>query len=488
VARRGADVIVPDWLNRQAAARPHQPAIVTRGRITTWAALEGRVARAVVALGAAGIGPGARVATLLPNGLALVTLIHAAPRAGAALVPLDPHAPAAEVARIVSVTRPGLVVVERTRASAARAAADRARVSVEDLFDVDQPANDPAPRLDLEAPHTIIGTSGTTGEPKAVVLTAANHLWSALGSGARLGACPGDRWLACLPLWHVGGLAIVLRSAIFGFGVVLEPGFQLEAVARALAHDGVTMISLVPTALGRLLSARVPPPPSLRCALIGGAAAAAALLARAQAAGWPVAPTYGATEAASQIATAAPDDAAILHGSVGHPLWPTRVRILRTDGSEATPDESGQIAVQGPTVARGYLRRDQRIARVTVDGWLRTGDLGRRAADGTLTVLGRSDERIITGGENVAPAEVEAVLQQLPGVAEVAVAGIPDPEWGQAVTAWIVPRPGAALTLDGLRAAARAHLAPYKLPRRLVLVDALPRAASGKVRRRALRT
>jgi len=481
-------VIVPDWVNRQAAARPHHPAIVARSGVTTWAALEERVARALVALRAAGIGPGARVATLLPNGSALVSLIHAAPRVGAALVPLDPRARPAEVARIVSVTRPSLVVVdERTPEPAARAAANSARVSVEDLFDVDQPATDPAPGLDLDAPHTIICTSGTSGGPKAVVLTAANHLWSALGSGARLGACPGDRWLACLPLWHIGGLAIVLRSAIFGFGTVLEPGFQIDAVTRALAQTGVTLISLVPTALARLLAAGVQPPASLRCALIGGAAASPALLTRAQAAGWPVAPTYGSTEAASQIATAAPTDAAIFRGSVGHPLWPTRVRILRTDGSEATADEDGEIAVRGPTVAPGYLRSDGSIARGTVAGWLRTGDVGRRAADGTLTVLGRSDERIITGGENVAPAEVEAVLQQLPGVAEVAVAGIPDPEWGQAVTAWIVPRPGAELTLDGLRAAARAQLGPYKLPRRLVLVDALPRTASGKVRRRVLR-
>jgi O-succinylbenzoic acid--CoA ligase len=313
------------------------------------------------------------------------------------------------------------------------------------------------------------------------VLTAGNHLWSALGSAARLGAHRDDRWLACLPLSHVGGLAVVLRAAIHGATVVLQHGFDVEEVARALRDERVTLVSLVPTALGRLASLR--PPPTLRCALIGGAAASPGVLASAHSRGWPVAPTYGCTEAASQVATAPPGT---LDG-VGQPILPTRVRIVRSDGGTAAVDEDGEIHVSGPTVTPGYAEPDGSLRPSARDGWLRTGDLGRLDGAGALRVLGRRDDVIVTGGENVAPAEVEAVLGALPAVAEVAVAGVDDAEWGRAVAAWVVPRPGAAPTLAALRDAARGRLAAHKLPRRLYLVDALPRTAAGKVRRSALR-
>ncbi len=450
-------MILPDWLRCQAAVRPDHPAVITPSATTTFAELDRRVAFVARRLRATGV---RRVGSLLPNGLALVELIHAAPRAGVALVLMDPRSTDAE-----------------TRGQAAAA-------GVELLLrtELDGPLAPPwEPTVDLDAAHTVVFTSGTSGGAKPVALTAGNHLWSAVGSAARLGAHHDDRWLACLPLWHVGGLAIVLRAVIHGATAVVQSGFDVDAVTRALVEQRVTMLSLVPTALGRLLDVR--PPPSLRCALIGGAAASPALLARAHANGWPVAPTYGCTEAASQIATAMPGTT----DGVGHPLFPTHVRIVRPDGSAAAPDEDGAIEVQGPTVTPGYLMPDGTVRDPTVDGWFRTGDLGRRDVGGALHVLGRRDDVIVTGGENVAPAEVEAVLASLPDVAEVAVAGVADEAWGQAVAAWVVPRAGTRPSLDAMRTAARAALAPHKLPRRLFVVDALPRTAAGKVRRTALR-
>jgi len=476
-------VIVPDWLDRAAGVRPEHPALVTPEETLSFAALAARVASRTRGLRAAGVTAGTHVGALLPNGAALVELVHAVPRLGATLVLLDPRGTPAEIARQVRRAGVRLVVAdETTRAAAAGVDVD---VVVGPLADPGVRVDDPPPLLDLAAPHTVVFTSGTAGDAKPVVLTAGNHWWSAAGSAARLGAHADDRWLACLPCWHVGGLAILLRSAMYATTVVLHAGFRVEAVERALHEDGITMVSLVPTALGRLRATRAPA--RLRCALVGGAAASIDLLSEAHAHGWPVAPTYGCTEAASQIATAAPGDPRGLAGTVGLPLLPTRVRIVRADDTVAGPGETGGIDVSGPTVTPGTLDERGTLVPPALDGWLRTGDLGSLDPDGALRVLGRRDDVIVTGGENVVPQEVEGVLASLPGVAEIAVAAVADPEWGHVVAAWVVPQPGAVPTLDALRAAARARLAPHKLPRRLYLVAALPRTAAGKVRRAALR-
>jgi O-succinylbenzoic acid--CoA ligase len=469
-------VTVPDWLQAQARARADHPALVLRdGRRISYAVLERDAAGLAARLRDAGAAAGVPVGVSLRNGPALVTAILATPRTGAPLVLCDPRWTPAETARACAAAGVRVFIGDGD------APAGTVRVDPDGVG-----ATRPAPMLVLDRPHTVVFTSGTTGDPKPVVLTASNHLWSALGSAARLGMMPDDRWLACLPLWHVGGLAVVLRSVLAGATVLLHDGFDVDAVARSFRKDAPTLVSLVPTALARLRD--VAPPPSLRVALVGGAAATPDLLRDAAARGWPVAPTYGCTEAASQIATAAPGGRHALAGSVGLPLLPTRVRIVRSDGTPAAVDEDGEIQVQSPTVSPGRLGADGTLVPVVgADGWLRTNDIGRLAPDGALRVLGRRDDVIVTGGENVAPAEVEAVLAALPDVAEVAVAAVPDAEWGHAVAAWVVPAPGATPTLAGIRDAARAHLAPHKLPRRLFLVDVLPRTAAGKVRRTALR-
>ncbi len=480
-------MIIPDWLRRQAAVRPDHPAVETESETVSFRALERRVGLLTRRLRATGVERGACVAALLRNGLPLVELVHAVPRLGAALVLLDPRLSAPEAAERAAHARARLVIAEDDTAAAAGAAAAASGAALSVVAPGESPCSEvtsssggePDPLVDLDVPHTILFTSGTSGEPKAVVLTAGNHLWSALGSAARLGVHRDDRWLACLPLTHVGGLSIVLRSVLAGTTVVLHRRFDPDAVARALAIDRVSVVSLVPTTLGRLLPS-FGVAPALRCVLLGGAAPTPDLLAAARARGLPLAITYGLTEAASQVATAPPGGTAPL------PLLHTSVRIVRADGSAALPEERGGIEVRGPTVTPGYLARDGTLRDPTVDGWLPTGDRGTLDERGALTVSGRRDDVIVTGGENVDPAEVEAVLATHPEVAEVAVAGVPDPEWGQAVAAWIVPRSSVRPTLDELRATCRARLAPHKLPRRLTWVDALPRTATGKVRRATL--
>jgi O-succinylbenzoic acid--CoA ligase len=316
----------------------------------------------------------------------------------------------------------------------------------------------------------VIHTSGSTSAPRPVELTYANFLWSALGSGVALGVDPRERWLCALPLAHVGGLSILLRSAIQATTAVIHERFDTDRVLGALRQQQITLVSLVATTLARLLDAGLSEPPALRHALTGGGPVPEALVRRALAAGVPVTATYGLTEACSQVSTAGP------------PLFCTRVRI---------DPSCGEILVAGPTVAP---------AAAAADGWLHTGDLGELDRHGWLSVGGRAAETIVTGGENVAPAEVEAALESHPDVLEAAVVGREDERWGEAVTAIVVlraqPRPSgqglpASPPAGVVEAELRAHcaktLAAFKVPKHVsVSTTPLPRTRSGKLLRREL--
>jgi len=319
---------------------------------------------------------------------------------------------------------------------------------------------------DLGAICSQVATSGTTGGPRPVGLTYGNHLWSAVGSAFNLGVDPDDRWLCCLPLHHVGGLSILMRSVIYGTGAVVHDGFDVDAVADSLERDGVTLASLVTTQLVRLLESGVDVS-APRVILVGGGPVPSEVLEEALGRGATVVQTYGLTEAASQVTTLAPADARRKLGSAGRPLLTTHLRI-----------QEGEILVQGPTIAPGAADED---------GWLHTGDLGSIDADGFLYVTDRIGDVIVTGGENVIPAEVEAVLLSHPDVADAAAVGRADPEWQEAVTAVVVACEGADVSAEALRAHCAAELSPYKVPKRFEFVAELPRTASGKVMRRALR-
>jgi O-succinylbenzoic acid--CoA ligase len=319
---------------------------------------------------------------------------------------------------------------------------------------------------DLDALHCRILTSGTSGGPRPIGLTYGNHLWSAVGSAFNLGVEPTDRWLCCLPLFHVSGLSIVMRSVIYGTAVVVHDRFDVDRVASALEGDGVTVISLVATQLARLLEAGVDLLP-LRAALVGGGPVTDAVLEEAVGRGATVVQTYGLTETASQVTTLAPSDAERKLGSSGRPLLTTHLRI-----------SGGEILVQGPTVAPGCADEA---------GWLHTGDLGRIDDDGFLYVEGRLGDVIVTGGENVLPAEVEEVLLRHPAVADAAAVGRADSEWQEAVTAVVVIRNGAEVSADDLRRHCQAELAGFKVPKRFEFAAELPRTASGKLMRRELR-
>ena len=437
-----------NWLAQRSQTCPDRLGLVAGGTELTYAELEAEAIVVARRLAARGVRRDATVALELPPGPELVVVLHALMKLGAVAYPLDPRLASAEREAELERAGPILVVSEPVDLTATEA----------DL-----------PLLgehELDAVQCRILTSGTSGRPRPVGLTYGNHLWSAVGSAFNLGIEPSDRWLCCLPMHHIAGFSIALRSAIYGTTAVVHDGFDTDRIAESLEGDGVTLVSLVATQLSRLLEAGVDLLP-LRAVLVGGGPVPKEVLEEAIGRGATVVQTYGLTEAASQVTTLAPEDATRKLGSAGRPLLTTHLRIV-----------DGEILVQGPTVAPGCA---------DVDGWLHTGDLGRIDEDGFLYVTDRLGDMIVTGGENVMPAEVEEVLLRHPAVADAAAVGRADPEWQEAITAVVVLRNGASVSADELRDHCSQSLAAFKVPKRVEMVDELPRTSAGKLLRRELR-
>jgi o-succinylbenzoate---CoA ligase len=437
-----------DWLTRRAGTHARRPALILDSGVVEYRELDVAATRAARRLAALGVGEGERVATTLPPGLAFAELLHALPRLGASLVPLNTRLTAAERRWQLEDSGARLCVEEPL---AGHEAEPRLRTEV-----------------DPDAEHSLIYTSGTTGRPLGVSLTHRNHTASALASAWNLGVHPDDRWLCVLPLFHVGGLAILLRSAVYGTAAVVHDGFDAGRVAAELAAGQITLASLVPTMLRRLVEAGLERAPALRAALLGGGPVPRDLLEWSAERGLPVLQTYGMTQTSSQIATLRAAEAVARSGSAGRPL----------PGVELSISGEGEILVRGPMVAPGALDPEDR--------WLHTGDRGRLDEEGYLWVEGRLKDVIVSGGENVACAEVEQVLEEHPGVLEAAVVGRPDPEWGELVVAYVVAKGDGALDRAQLDAHCRERLAGYKVPRAVHVVDSLPRNAAGKLLRREL--
>jgi O-succinylbenzoic acid--CoA ligase len=441
-------VLLDNWLAQRASTSPDRIALVGDGVSLTYSELEDAATGAARRLAGLGVRQDSPVRLTMPAGIDYAVLLHAVMKLGAIALPTDP--------RLSQDERGGTAI-------------DASAVEISGAADAGSHEAD-LPLLgeiDLDAVYCRILTSGTAGTPRPIDLTYGNHLWSAVGSAFNLGVDPADRWLCCLPLFHVGGLSILLRAAIYGTTAVIHDGFDLDRVAESLERSEVTVVSLVSTMLTRLVDAgaAIENP---RAILVGGGPVSEEILVEAMGLGATVVQTYGLTEASSQVTTLSPAEAEdeSKRGSAGRPLLTTHVRIM-----------DGEILVQGPTVAPGMA---------DVDGWLHTGDEGRIDDEGFLWVEGRRDDMIVTGGENVAPREVEQVLSQHPDVADAAVVGRPDPDWQNAVVAVVVPREGAVPETDALRDWCRERLAPYKVPKGFELTDELPRTASGKLLRREL--
>jgi len=343
-----------DWLAHRAEVSPDHTALMYGDESWTYTALNQRVAALCARLSEFRIRAGERVAVAMPNSPDYVRLIHALARLGAVIVPLNMRLSSVEGIKQIQQSDSRHVVAMRSTSEIV-SFWEGNPLLIEDVPIWARDESDWLSRpLDLDATQGIVFTSGTTGQPKGAMLTFANHLWSAQASAYRLGTLPEDRWLACMPLYHVGGQAIILRACLYGITVVLHDGFDVERVSRALDDQQITMVSLVPTMLKRLMEYRGDRavPESVRCVLIGGAAATKQVVDEALACGWPISLTYGLTEAASQVVTATPDEVRRKPGSVGKALMFSQVRIVDENGAQLPCGEIGEIAISGPTVMR----------------------------------------------------------------------------------------------------------------------------------------
>ncbi len=469
-------------LASHAARIPDRIALIDGGKRWSWSELHEQ-ARAVAALlqNRNGIRTGDVIATLLDNNAAHVILLHAIFLCGATAAPLNTRLAPAERVRQLAHLGPRLLVTgDEAQYPGIAVLHPDSLIPVDpgDRHEEYQPVADDEGGL-----CSILYTSGSTGEMKAVPHTWANHRASAEGSAVNLGVREDDNWLCVIPLYHIGGFAIVTRSLRYGTSMTLQQASQPLAMAHTMRRENISLLSVVPTVLQRMIEADDALSggtlPSLRAILLGGASASPALWAEVLARDLPVLGTYGLTETCSQVVTASPRSWRSMAGSAGRPIGGAELRILDEGGGRLPSGTPGEIAVHGAMVTEGYLRNDILTAGRFREGWFHTGDIGTIDARGLLRVLGRRDDMIVTGGENVYPSEIEDVLIRHPGVREAAVTGIEDRAWGARIAAVLVLR--TAVADAELDAWCRVALAGYKIPRKWIRVDALPRTASGKI-------
>jgi o-succinylbenzoate---CoA ligase len=437
-----------------------------------------------------GLRNGHRLATLAENTMEHVVLLHAAWLLGVTTIPLNIRLGNAERRRQLELLRPDLFLLQVNMAAAHEGQSLSTVCRTEDLaslpFDasVDTFRGYEPKEQDI---LSILFTSGSTGQAKAVAHTWGQHRASAGASKNNLGAYADDAWLCIIPLFHIGGLAILVRCLLHGGAVVLPRDNDASTYAEELRH-GVTLASLVPTVLHRILQAdpglAKANCPRLRAILLGGAPATETLWRDITRRGLPALGTYGMTESCSQVCTAPLHDAATYAGTAGLPLAGVELRIVDENGSIVEKEAQGEIQLRGPMIMTGYIDNPQLNAERFSDGWFCSGDVGMVKPNGALVVLGRRDDMILSGAENIHPNEIERVLLDHPGIHEAAVLGVADEEWGQKLAAALCPK---SVDEEEIEQWCRERLGAMKTPRLWRLLDELPRSATGKVDRNALR-
>ncbi|WP_304459378.1 o-succinylbenzoate--CoA ligase [Alicyclobacillus sendaiensis] len=439
-----------------------------------------------------GLNPGDRVSLISKDGIVSTLMIHALIQLEVVLVPINTRLSPSEMIWQIRNTGTKLLVYDSDQEEKVREI--QALMTDSDRFnswlfcsEYEGFSRIQRKNIELNAVQSIIHTSGTTGVPKGAQITFGNHWWSATGVAFRLGIHKEDRWLVPVPLFHVAGQNVIIRSVIYGTTAIIQSSFDPERVNRMIDEKHITIVSVVPTMLKRMLDHRgnKPYPKELRCVLLGGGPASKALLEQAEALRLPVCLSYGLTESNSQIATLEPQDRLRKFGSVGNPMATTEIRIV-SNNEDVPPGTVGEIVLRGPSIISGYFNNDEANKKSFRDGWFYTGDLGYLDEDGYLYVKDRRSDLIISGGENIYPAEVEAVIMEYEGVAEVGVVGMPDDEYGQVPVAVIVMNPGFSLHKDDFLEFCRKRLAKYKIPQKIYLAESLPHNASGKLVRRQL--
>lgn len=488
------NVSLDAWVRERSQRSEQRPALTFRGETWTYREFGERVDRFAGALREGGVGPGDRVGYLGLNHASFLVCVFAASRLGAIFVPLNFRLAAPEIEFAVNDAGIHTLLVAPTHEALVEGI--RSSLCCRRYLPVD-PLPEGAPVTDSIAGADDVAllmyTSGTTGRPKGAMLTHGNIWWNNTNALLTMDFLEDDVSLNSAPLFHIGGLNVTtLATFMKGAHLVLHEQFAPDAFFDDVARYRVTTHFAVPAMLlflsqhERFAASDLS---SLRSIIVGGAPVPEPLLRTYIARGVTLHQGYGLTETSPMVTFLTPEWALRKLGSAGRTPLFTKLRLVKGDGTIVTePRERGEICVHGPNVMAGYWRQPEETAKtIDADGWLHTGDIGEVDEEGFLYVCDRVKDMVITGGENVYPAEIESVLYKHPAIAEVAVIGVPDEQWGETVAAVVALKPGMSLTLEELRAFAEPSLAHYKLPKCLWFVDALPRNPAGKVLKAQLR-
>ncbi|WP_347549185.1 o-succinylbenzoate--CoA ligase [Pseudalkalibacillus hwajinpoensis] len=480
---------MPNWLHKRASMTPERIAVIENNQQLTYKELNEKSIGIANGMKNEGIAKGQHIGFLMQNGLNAAVCLHALMYIGAVIVPLNHRLTGPELSFQVEDAELSFVIADaelENKALNALGDANSTLVIWEALIP-DPNSDELETIISLDQLHTIMYTSGTTGKPKGVMLTYGNHWWSAVSSSLNLGLHTEDRWLCAVPMFHMSGLSILLRSVIYGVTMIIQPRFDPHSVNQSIQQEGISVVSVVSAMLKRMLDdlADENYPSTLRCVLLGGGPAPYPLLSICETKNIPVFQTFGMTETASQLVTLSPEYMLDKQGSAGKALFPSEVKIS-DNGKMLSQGEHGEILVKGPTVTKGYWKRKEATELSLRNGWLHTGDIGYLDGDGFLFVLDRRKDLILSGGENVYPAEIEAALFEHKEVKDAGVTGMIDEKWGEVPIAFVV-RGDDGVTEGELLAFLSERLAGYKLPKSISFVSELPRNGANKLQRTLLK-
>ena len=497
--------MIIDWIAHNALNLPNKTATIElpSGREETYAQMHDRVGRIADWLKGLGVERGDRVGVLALNSIDTLDIIFATWRIGAVHLALNFRLTPSELDYIIGDAEPKVLIADVELADSVSALS----VEIEHIIETDglggdtdfeARTRDAAPvtemvELEPEDQCMLMYSSGTTGLPKGVIITCGMMLWAQVNAGAAMGCTQDMVSLAVMPLFHIGGLQVFTCPALFAGGTAVtmrtfDPGATLDAFSDK--NLGVTHFLGVPAIFNALRDHPKNPESDfsgLKTVIAGAEAVPASLVNWWHERGVVIQEGYGMTENVASCCILGRDDVTSHIGSAGKALRHTQIRISREDGSEADPGESGEIWCRGPVVTPGYWKRTDTDEETFVDGWLRTGDIGSRDAEGFIYIEDRLKDMYISGGENVYPAEIENILYELEEIREVAVIGVPDERWGESGCAVVALQEGAEITPDEILAHCRPRLARFKHPNHVVFVDELPRNATGKVLKFELR-
>lgn len=463
-----------NWLLKQAATQPNQIAIDDGNERLSFAELKKQVEVLVGKINH--LNPGSRVGLLATNTLMSYKLALAIMCSGRTIVWLNWRLAGEELERQIKDSGLQLCLVEN---SLWRSGMTDPFKSYSAFLITSADPEELIPVFKSNWVASIMYTSGTTGKPKGVLQTFGNHFYSAVSSALNLGLSSADKWLCVAPIFHISGFSIIMRGLIYGMTVRLVEKFRAEEIERILANETVTIMSVVPFMLKKLIQQQnktnTDYNSAFRCMLLGGGTIDRETLEACLQRSIPVVQCYGMTETCSQIVALRAADALLKLGSVGQPLFSTQLKLSK----------DGEILLKTPALTPGYLNLPDKLPSKMIDGWYRTGDIGHLDKEGYLYIDGRADEMLISGGENIFPQEIEKVYQRYPQINEVAVVGQNDSVWGQVPVAFVVS--DRRLSPTKLMNYGYEHLARYKVPQHYIFVSELPKNASGKIRRFMLR-